>query len=217
MNLQRLSRYELRLECLHAQPVQGWSSIQNDFPISHGLPEQLVLRLLALVVEPPQQSLVAGLPTPRFTQGHWFTFLFELAHQEGHVHLLGNFKGEAALVELQFGLNNNDRPCGVVHTLPEHVLSHASLLALQPFGHGLQGVPGTLRLRGIDATVVDKTIDCHLEHELAVAEKSCWSSLSECHLEQSPGRQDVLVHDVHVIRKFFNVLRRIAPQPEIRW
>ena len=36
-------------------------------------------------------------------------------------------------------------------------------------------------------------------------------------LQRCPNSQLLLVHDVHVIRKFFNLFRRIAPQPEIRW
>ena len=77
---------------------------------------------------------------------------------------------QAALMQLQFGTDHDDRTAGIVDALAEQVLAEAALLALQHVGERLQR---TLVGAGDDAAaaaVVEQRVDRLLQHALFVAD-----------------------------------------------
>src|SRR5437660_448632 len=63
---------------------------------------------------------------------------FKLVIDEGLEKLERHFLGQTALMELEFGADNDDGAAGVVNALAEEVLAETALLALERVGQGLE-------------------------------------------------------------------------------
>ncbi len=81
-------------------------------------------------------------------------------------HLLRN----AALVQLQFRTDDDDRTARVIDALAEKVLTEAALLAFEHIGQRLQGTLVGARDGAAATAVVEQRIDRFLEHALFVAD-----------------------------------------------
>ena len=68
--------------------------------------------------------------------------VFEFADDEGFEEDEGHFFGEAALVELEFGADDDDGAAGVVYAFAEEVLAEASAFAFDGVGEGFEGGAG---------------------------------------------------------------------------
>ncbi len=132
-----------------------------DYSLEYG-PDILVL-LLAALGDHPLHAL----------GGHLHAFvahLGEAGDDEGLEQLESHGLGQAALVELQFGTDDDDAPAGVVDALAEEVLAEAAALALQEVGEAAER-PHAGALHGLPArAVVQNGIDSLLEHPLLVPE-----------------------------------------------
>ena len=80
-------------------------------------------------------------------------------------HLLG----QAALVQLQLGADDDHRTAGVVDALAEQVLAEAALLALERVGERLERAVVGAAQNAAAAAVVEQRIDGFLQHALFVA------------------------------------------------
>ena len=78
--------------------------------------------------------------------------------------------GQAALVQLELGADDDDRTAGVVDALAEEVLAESSLLALEHVGERLQGLlPGALD-DALLLRIVEERVHRFLEHALLIAD-----------------------------------------------
>src|SRR5580693_2018442 len=95
---------------------------------------------------------------------------FKLVINKGFEEFEGHLLRQAALVQLQFGADNNDRAAGIVDALAEQVLTEAALLALERIAERLKrAVVGTAQ-DAAAAAVVKERVDGFLEHALFVAD-----------------------------------------------
>src|SRR5581483_7475724 len=85
--------------------------------------------------------------------------LFEAMVDEGLEELERHLLGQAALMQLEFWSDHDDRTAGVVHALAEQVLTEAALLALERVGERLERtVVGTAQ-HAATAAVVEQRVD----------------------------------------------------------
>ena len=96
--------------------------------------------------------------------------LHELAHDEGLEELEGHLLGQAALVQLEVGADDDDRAARVVDALAQQVLAEAALLALEHVGQALEAVVAGAGDGAAAAAVVDERVAGLLEHALLVAD-----------------------------------------------
>ena len=158
VNLDGLAFHQHRLERLDAQAVKGWSAVQqhrmvfDDF--FQDVPNDRLLLLhhfLGLL----DGGAVAGL----------LEAVIDERLEELERHLLG----QAALVELQFGTDHDDRTAGVVDALAEQVLTEAALLALERVGERLERTVVGAAQHAAAAAVVEQGVHRFLQHALFVA------------------------------------------------
>src|SRR4029079_17049648 len=95
--------------------------------------------------------------------------LLEPTDNERLIELQRDLLGKAALMQLEFRPDDNDRTRGVVDALAEQVFAEAALLALDHVGQRLQRTVGRAQHRAAAAAVVKERIDRLLEHSLLVA------------------------------------------------
>ena len=96
--------------------------------------------------------------------------VLELADDEGLVELECDLLGQAALVELELGADDDDGARGVVDALAEQVLAEAALLALDHVGETLERAVRRADDGAAAAVVVEQGVDGLLEHPLLVAD-----------------------------------------------
>ena len=77
---------------------------------------------------------------------------------------------QAALVQLEFGTDDDDRAAGIVDALAEQVLAEAALLALEHVGERLQRALVGAGDDAAAAAVVEQRVDRLLKHALLVAD-----------------------------------------------
>src|SRR5690606_7206070 len=77
--------------------------------------------------------------------------------------------GQAALVQLQLGTDDDHRTPGVVHALTEQVAAEATLLPLEHIAEGLEFAPSAAAERLPALAVVDQAVHRFLKHTLLVA------------------------------------------------
>ena len=148
-----------RLERLDAHAVQRRGAVEHDRVLVDHLFEDVPhLRVAAL------EHLLGRLD--RVGQA----VLLELADDERLVELQRDLLGQAALVQLELGADDDDRPGGVVHALAEQVLAEAALLALDHVGQRLQRAVAAAQHRTAAAAVVEQRVDRLLQHPLFVAD-----------------------------------------------
>ena len=96
--------------------------------------------------------------------------LHQLLHDEGPEQLDGHLLGQAALIDLQLGTDDDNGTAGVVDTLAQQVLTEAALLALEHIGKGLEGAVVGAGHGTAAAAVVDQGVHGLLQHTLLVAD-----------------------------------------------
>src|SRR3954464_15694199 len=127
VDLDRLSFDQHRLESLNAEPVKGWSAVQKHRVVFNDLFQNVPNNRFLLLNH--FLGLLDGCAVPSLLQPVIDEWLEEFER-----HLLR----QAALVQLQFGADHDDRTSGVVDVLAQQVLAEASLLAFQGVGERLQ-------------------------------------------------------------------------------
>ena len=159
MQAQGAALNEDRLEGLDAETVQRRRTVEK-----HGVflddVLQRVPHLGALLVD----HLLGGLDVVGDA------VLDQLLHDEGAEQLDGHFLGNAALVDLEVGADNNNGTAGIVNALAEQVLTEASLLALEHVGEGLQSAGVCAGDGTAAAAVVYQGVHRFLKHALLVAD-----------------------------------------------
>ena len=80
-----------------------------------------------------------------------------------------HFLRQTALVQLQFGADDDDRAAGIVHALAEQVLAETALLALQRVGQRLERAVVGAAQHAATAAVVEQRVHRFLQHALFVA------------------------------------------------
>ena len=96
--------------------------------------------------------------------------LLEAVIDEGLEELERHLLGQAALVQLQLGADDDDRTAGVVDALAEEVLAEAALLALEGVGERLERTVVGATEDAATAAVVEQSVDGLLQHALLVAD-----------------------------------------------
>ena len=94
--------------------------------------------------------------------------LGQALHDERLEELQGHRLGQAALVQLELGVGDDNGTTGVVDALAQQVLAEAALLALEGLGERLERATATAGDRATTATVVEQGVDGLLEHALLV-------------------------------------------------
>ena len=123
VQLDRLALDQQRLEGLDAQAVQRRSAVEENRVLLDDLFED-VPHLGTLLLDQLLGALDGGDEAA----------LFELVVDERLEQLERHLLGQAALVQLQLGADDDDRTARVVDALAEQVLAEAPLLALQHVG-----------------------------------------------------------------------------------
>src|ERR1700683_1903690 len=94
---------------------------------------------------------------------------FELVIDERLKELKSHLLRQAALVQLEFRADDDDRAAGVVDALTEQVLAEAALLTLEGVRERLQWAVVGAAQHATATAVIEERIDCFLEHALLVA------------------------------------------------
>ena len=150
---------ENRFERLDAEAVQRRSAVEhhgmfaND--VFENVPDDRILLL----------DHFLGL-----LDGGAVSLRFELVIDERLEELERHLLGKTALVELEFGTNDDDRTARVVDALAEQVLAEAALLALERVGQRLERAVVGAAQHATTAAVVEQSVDGFLEHALFVAD-----------------------------------------------
>ncbi len=96
--------------------------------------------------------------------------LLQLFHYERLEQLQCHFLRNAALVNLHFGTDDDNRTAGIVDTLAQKVLSETAGLALEHVGQGLECPVAGSCDRAAASAVINKSVNRFLQHSLLVAD-----------------------------------------------
>src|SRR6202167_220742 len=158
MNLDRLALHQHRLEGLDAKTVQRGCPVQHDRVIFDDLfqnvPDDRILLLHHFF------GLLDGGTVSR---------LLEPVIDERLEQLESHLLRQPALMQLEFGANNDHRTTGVIDALAEQVLAEAALLALQRVGKRLQRPVVGAAQNPSAASVIEQGVDRFLQHALLIA------------------------------------------------
>src|SRR5260221_5676870 len=158
MELDRLAFDESGLEGLDAETMQRRSAVEQNRMLADDLFEDV----------PNFGTLLFDHALGRLDR-RGEAVEFELRVDEGLEQLERHLLGQAALMQLELGTDDDDRAAGIVDALAEQVLPEAALLALEHVGERLQR---PLVGAGDDAAttaVVEQRVDRLLQHALLVA------------------------------------------------
>ena len=122
----------------------------------------------------------------------------EATHDEGLEELERHGGGQAALVQLERGIDDDDRAARVVDALAEQVLAETPLLTLEGLGERLQGAPAAPRDGTAPAPVVEEGIHGLLQHALLVVDDDRGSVKVEQALEAVIAVDDAAVEVIEV-------------------
>ena len=190
MQLDRLAFDQHRLERLNAEAMQRRRAIEHDRMFADHLVEDVPdLRLLLL------DQLLGLLDGRRQALGVEARIDERLEQFERHL------LGQAALMQLQLGTDDDHRAAGIVDALAEQVLAETALLALQHVGERLQR---TLVGAGDDApapAVVEQSVDRFLQHALFVADDDVGRAQFHQPLEAVVAVDDAAVEIVEIRRR----------------
>ena len=106
----------------------------------------------------------------RLLDGGAMTALFEPVIDERLEELERHLLRQTALVELEFGTDDDDRTAGVIDALAEQVLAEAALLAFERIGERLERTVVGAAQHAAAAAVVEQRVDGFLQHALFVAD-----------------------------------------------
>ena len=160
---------ERRLERLNAQAVQRGRAVEQHGMLANhffeDVPDDRFLLLDHLLGLLDRGAVPGG---------------FEPVVDERLEQLERHLLRQAALVELQFRADDDDRAAGVVHALAEQVLAEAALLALERVGERLSGrllVPRSTRPRRPLSNSAS-TASCSMRFSLRTMTSGACSSIS---------------------------------------
>ena len=108
--------------------------------------------------------------------------------------------GKPALVELELGPDDDDRPARVVHALAEQVLAEPALLALEHVGQRLERTLAAAANRLGAAAVVEQRVDRLLEHALLVPENDLRRAMHDELLQPVVAVDDAAIEIVEIGR-----------------
>jgi hypothetical protein len=120
---------------------------------------------------------------------------------EGLEELEGHGGGQAALVQLELRVDDDDRTAGVVDALAQQVLAEAALLALERLGERLERTSATAGDGTAAAAVVEEGVHGLLEHALLVVDDDRRGVEVEQALEAVVAVDDATVEVVEVGRR----------------
>ena len=189
VELDRLALDQHGLEGLDAQAVKGGGAVEHDGMLADDLLEDV----------PHLRTLLFHHPLGGFDGGGVAVFL-QLGVDERLEQLERHLLRQAALVQLEFGADDDDRAAGVVDALAEQVLAEAALLALEHVGQRLQRAlvgPGD---GAAAAAVVEQGVDALLQHALLVAHDDVGRAQLNQALEAVVAVDDAAIQVVQVGR-----------------
>ena len=159
VDLDGLSLDQDRLEGLDPEAVQCGRPVQKDRVLLDDLVENI-----PDLDAPALDHALGGLDVLRDLGVH------EPLHDERLEQLERHELGQAALVELQRGADDDDRATRVVDALSEKVLAETALLALQHVREALERPVAGTRDRSAAPAVVEQGVHGLLEHPLLVVD-----------------------------------------------
>ena len=159
MQFQRTALYQNRLECLDTQTVQRRRTVQQNRMIVDDIFQRIPYFRRRTVYH-----LSCALDVCNDLGVHQ-TFQHERLEQ-----FQRHFLRQTALIHFQLRSDNDYRTTGIVNTLTQQVLTETSLLTFQHIRQGLQRTVVRTGDRSAVSAVVDKGIDCLLEHTLFIAD-----------------------------------------------
>ena len=158
MQLDGSAFYEDGFECLNTQTVKRGSTVQhNGVILDNGF--QSVPNIGGGFIDHFSRILnILG-----------YIKLHKSLHYKGLEKLKSHFLGKTALIDLQFGADNDNGTAGIVNTLTEKVLTETSLLTLEHIGKRLKGTVVGAGHGSAAATVIDQSVNGFLKHSLLVS------------------------------------------------
>ena len=158
VQLDCLTFYQYRLECLNSQSVQCRGTVQKNRMILNDVVQDIPdFRLHLLYHGLCALDVVCLL----------------LCHQFLHDERLEQFQchglWQTALIELQSRADNDYGTAGVVNTLTQQVLTETSLLTLEHIRQRFQGSSGNACYRSASSAVVNQRVYRFLQHSLLVS------------------------------------------------
>ena len=158
VDLDRLAFHQHRLERLNTESVKGWSAVQEHRMIFNDLFEDV-----------PDNRFLLLDHFFRLLDGRAVSGLLQTVIDERLEQFERHLLRQAALVQLEFGTDHDDRTSGVVDAFAEQVLTEASLLAFQRVGKRLQRAIVSATQHAATATVIEQRVHRFLQHALFVA------------------------------------------------
>src|SRR5438067_144235 len=189
MDLDGLPFDEERLEGLDAETVKRRRAVQQNRMLLDDLFERIP-HFDGLQLD----HLFGGLD--RTDQA----LLFETVVDERLEQLEGHLLRQTALVQLQFGTDDDDGAAGVIDALAEEVLAEAALLALEGVAERLQRAVVRALQHAAAAAVVEERVDRFLQHALLVAHDDVRRAELEQLLQAIVAVDDAAVQIVEVRR-----------------
>jgi hypothetical protein len=159
VDLDGLALDEEGLEGLDPKTVKRGRAVEEDRVFADNLLEVV-----------PHLGPLLLVPLPGHLDARDEALFLQLIENERFEELKGHFLGQPALVQLEFGADNDDRPARVVDALAEEVLAEAALFAAQGLAQGLEGPTVGAEVDAATFAVVEKGVDGLLEHPLLVAD-----------------------------------------------
>ena len=156
-NLDRSALDEHRLERLNGQTVQRRRTVQKHGVFFNDLFEHVPNEVLPLF-----DGALCTLDVMAFARFH------KLFHDERLEKLDRHFLGQTALVNFEFGSDNDNRTPRIVDALAEQVLTEPTLLAAEQARKRFQLAVGRSAQRFSPSAVVDKRVHRFLQHALFV-------------------------------------------------
>src|SRR5262245_33017685 len=158
MNADSLTFDQRRFERLNAQAVQSGSAVQQNGVLFNDILENV-----------PHHGVLLLHHFFGLLDGGAVALRFELVVDERLKKLERHLLRKAALIELEFRANDDDRAAGIVHALAEQVLAETTLLALERVAQRLErAVVGSAQYAAA-AAVVKQCVHGLLQHALFVA------------------------------------------------
>ena len=145
------------LERLNGQTVQGRCTVEQHESVGDDLLEHVPHEGLATV-----DGTLGGLDVLGASS------LDKTLHDERLEQLERHGLGQAALVQLELGVDDDDRTAGVVDALAEQVLTEAALLALERLCERLERTTTTTRDGTTATAVVEQGVHGLLKHALLI-------------------------------------------------
>ena len=189
MNANRLAFDQLRLECLHGQAVQRRRAVEQD-RMALGDFFEHVPHFLRLALDHFLRA-ANGVDVAQF---------LEPADDERLEQNQRDFLRQTALVELEFGADDDDGTAGIIHALAEQILAEASALALEHVGQRLERAIARAGDGAAMTAVVEQRVHGFLQHALFVADDDFGRLELEQRLEPVVPVDDAAIQIVQVGR-----------------